>query len=79
MRAAEKRGDRGAAKQILEENRELLAKRPMYSKASRALSQINNQVKVVEASKTLDGAEKRSRIDRLRQEGARLAQRVVTN
>ncbi|MGE3927222.1 MAG: LPD38 domain-containing protein [Lautropia sp.] len=79
MRAAEKRGDRAAAKEIYDESRELLKKRPLFTKATKGLSEINAKVRTIEASKTLDGAEKRARIDRLRQEGARLAQRAVTN
>jgi len=74
---ARKDGDLDKAREILDENRATLAVRKGLDKATKALTEINKQIKQVESSKSLSGETKRKMIDRLSQQRSELAEAAV--
>lgn len=75
-RDALKRGDREGALEIRSQERDKIALYPMIEKVKRRESAINERIKMVEQSRSLSGEEKRSQIDRLREQKHELAKRV---
>jgi hypothetical protein len=75
-RDALKRGDSKGAREIMETEREKLAKRAQYSAIQKRMSELNSQARVVSASKIMPADVKRQRLDMLAQQRNRLAESV---
>lgn len=77
-RDAVKRGDFGKAQEVLADEAEKISKYKLVETIKRGESDISSQIRVIEASKTMPGEQKRVRIDRLNDAKNKLAQLLAT-
>ena len=69
-------GERGAARELRQSERQLLIARGRMQPAQRQITRVNQQILRIEQSETLSPSEKRERIDRLYERRAAYAERV---
>jgi hypothetical protein len=73
-----KRGDQEKAAQILADERESIVKHKAVEQVKRREATLNGAIRMIEASKTLSGEDKRRRIDALEQRRSDLARQLAT-